>query len=281
MTFPPVKRLKIPRPKLLGPIRIRLDHEGCTLCSPGLFFLALHVVKLKQTSLMKIEIGESLASSYLKHVKRCVIYQTNWKSSRQWASLGRVEGASEAFDRLVKDGLLSFQGKIEPSFSQFLKQAEIDVLGINLVEKKMYLMDIAYHENGLNYKDKDRTIKSFKKKLLRSYLLLRSYFPEDYEYEIIFASPKVVPSLNKELEDATEALNDLRDDVLSKGAVVFKYIANDKFKAEILDQTIEASRNDADTNELFLRSYKLISMPYTKLKRGKRKADATDFVPVE
>jgi hypothetical protein len=230
---------------------------------------------------MKIEIGESLAVSYLKHVKRCVIYQTNWKSSSQWAFLGEVKDASEAFERLVKDGLLSFQGKTKPSFSQFLKQAEIDILGINLFEKKMYVMDIAYHEDGLNYKNEDRTIKSFKKKLLRSYLLLRSYFPEDYKYEIIFASPKVRPKLNKELEDATEALNDLRDDVLSKGAVVFKYIANDKFKDKILDPTLEASKDDADTNELFLRSYKLISMPYTKLKRGKREADATDFVPVE
>ena len=222
---------------------------------------------------MEIEIGESLCLSYLKHVKRCVIYQTNWKSSSQWAFLGEGKDASEAFERLVKDGLLSFQGKTKPSFSQFLKQAEIDILGINLFEKKMYVMDIAYHEDGLNYKNEDRTIKSFKKKLLRSYLLLRSYFPEDYKYEIIFASPKVRPKLNKELEDATEALNDLRDDVLSKGAVVFKYIANDKFKDKILDPTLEASKDDADTNELFLRSYKLISMPYTKPKRGKRKAD--------
>ena len=209
--------------------------------------------------------------SYLKHVKKCVIYQTNWKSSSQWAFLGGEKDAREAFDRLVKDGLLSFQGKIEPSFSQFLKQAEIDILGINLFEKKMYVMDIAYHEDGLNYKNEDRTIKSFKKKLLRSYLLLRSYFPEDYEYEIIFASPKVRPKLNKELEDATEALNDLRDDVLSKGAVVFKYIANDKFKDKILDPTLEASKDDADTNELFLRSYKLLSMPYTPPKPVKKK----------
>ena len=220
---------------------------------------------------MKIEIGESLAVSYLKHVKRCVIYQTNWKSSSQWDFLGEVKDASEAFERLVKDGLLSFQGKTKPSFSQFLKQAEIDILGINLFEKKMYVMDIAYHEDGLNYKNEDRTIKSFKKKLLRSYLLLRSYFPEDYKYEIIFASPKVRPKLNKELEDATEALNDLRDDVLSKGAVVFKYIANDKFKDKILDPTLEASKDDADTNELFLRSYKLLSMPYTPPKPVKKK----------
>ena len=229
---------------------------------------------------MKIEIGESLASSYLKHVKKCVIYQTNWKSSSQWAFLGR-EDASEAFDRLVKDGLLSFPGKTKPSFSQFLKQAEIDILGINFVEKKMYVMDIAYHEYGLNYKNKDKTIKNFKKKLLRSYLLVRSYFPEDYEYEIIFVSPKVRPGLNKELEDATEALNDLRDDVLSKGAVVFKYIANDKFKDKILVPTLEASKDDADTNELFLRSYKLFSMPYTAPKPPKEKEYIADLDPLK
>lgn len=230
---------------------------------------------------MKIEIGESLALSYLKHVKKCVIYQTNWKSSSQWAFLGGEKDASEAFEKLVKDGLLSFKGRTEPNFTQFLKQAEIDTLGINLFEKKMYVMDIAYHENGLNYKNKDRTIESFKKKLLRSYLLLRSYFPEDYEYEIIFASPKVGPELNEKLEDATEALNDLRDDVLSKGAVVFKYIANDKFKVEILDQTIEASRDDADTNELFLRSYKLLNMPYTTPKPIKKKEYIADLDPLE
>ena len=230
---------------------------------------------------MKIEIGESLALSYLKHVKNCVVYQTNWKSSSQWAFLGGVKDAREAFEKLVKDGLLSFPGKTKPSFSQFLKQAEIDILGINLVEKKMYVMDIAYHKDGLNYKNVDRTIKSFKKKLLRSYLLLRSYFPEDYKYEIIFASPKVGPKLNEKLEDATEALNDLRDDVLSKGAVVFKYIANDKFKDKILDPTLEASKDDADTNELFLRSYKLFNMPYTAPKPVKKKEYIADLDPLE
>jgi len=30
---------------------------------------------------MKIEIGESLMLSYLKHVKKCLFYQANWKVS--------------------------------------------------------------------------------------------------------------------------------------------------------------------------------------------------------
>jgi len=33
---------------------------------------------------MKIEIGESLISSYLSHVEGCRIVQTNWKKSGNW-----------------------------------------------------------------------------------------------------------------------------------------------------------------------------------------------------
>ena len=33
---------------------------------------------------MKIEMGESLLYSWLRHVKECQIVQTNWKISPQW-----------------------------------------------------------------------------------------------------------------------------------------------------------------------------------------------------
>jgi hypothetical protein len=33
---------------------------------------------------MKIEIGESLMMSYLKHIKKCTFYQLNWKVSSNW-----------------------------------------------------------------------------------------------------------------------------------------------------------------------------------------------------
>ena len=33
---------------------------------------------------MKIEIAESLASSYLNHIEGCRIIQTNWKASSVW-----------------------------------------------------------------------------------------------------------------------------------------------------------------------------------------------------
>ena len=34
---------------------------------------------------MKIEIGESLGYSYLRHVKQCWLVQANWKVSDHWA----------------------------------------------------------------------------------------------------------------------------------------------------------------------------------------------------
>lgn len=33
---------------------------------------------------MKIEMGESLFYSWLRHVKECQIVQTNWTTSSQW-----------------------------------------------------------------------------------------------------------------------------------------------------------------------------------------------------
>lgn len=33
---------------------------------------------------MKIEIGESLACSYLRHVERCWLAQANWKAPEHW-----------------------------------------------------------------------------------------------------------------------------------------------------------------------------------------------------
>ena len=34
---------------------------------------------------MKIEVGESLGYSYLRHVKQCWLVQVNWKASEHWA----------------------------------------------------------------------------------------------------------------------------------------------------------------------------------------------------
>lgn len=230
---------------------------------------------------MEIEIGESLCLSYLKHVKKCVIYQTNWKLSSWWLQeLGKKSPAEELYDELKKSpskektAATDFDVKdvLTSDFSQFLKQAEIDVLGVDK-DGNVYAIDVAFHEGGLGYGKKVEARDCVMKKFVRSYMIMLGCFPGK-KCTVIFASPKVDAAKQDLIMPALEELQaDAR--FKDKEMITLEYIANDKFKEEILDQTIEASRDDADTNELFLRSYKLIGMPYTKPKRGKRKADAT------
>ena len=229
---------------------------------------------------MKIEIGESLALSYLKHVKKCVIYQTNWKISSQWKNYNE-EKLDIIFEKI--SGRETFRGILKQSkLDQFLKQAEIDAIGIDQTGK-IYAIDIAYHENGLGYGSKEESKARIVKKLVRSYLAILCYFssrssffdssPEEERCEIIFASPKVVGGRDECIREYFNELKALLEAELKGDKVVLKYISNNEFKEQILDPTIKAGEEDADTNELFLRSYKLLNLPYTKAKAKKKKVD--------
>lgn len=107
---------------------------------------------------MKIEIGESLALSYLKHVKKCVLYQNNWKISSKWAKPDEDENEEKITleKKTFNEINIHFNNIFKSSFNQTLKQAEIDALGMDK-EGKIYAIDIAYHEKGLSY-DKDKRI---------------------------------------------------------------------------------------------------------------------------
>lgn len=229
---------------------------------------------------MEIEIGESLCLSYLKHVKKCVIYQTNWKLSSWWLQeLGKKSPAEELYDQLKKSpskektAATDFDVKdvLTSDFSQFLKQAEIDVLGVDK-DGNVYAIDVAFHEGGLGYGKKVDARDRVMKKFVRSYMIMLGCFPGK-KCTVIFASPKVDAAKQDLIMPALEELQ--ADARFKDNGITFEYIANDKFKAEILDQTIEASRNDADTNELFLRSYKLLNLPYTEAKSTKKKASSS------
>ena len=54
------------------------------------------------------------------------------------------------------------------SLEQALKQAEVDVVGID--KDKVYLVEVAFHENGLQYGGRLETKDRVCKKLLRAYL---------------------------------------------------------------------------------------------------------------
>lgn len=118
---------------------------------------------------MKIEMGESLMLSWLKHAKECKIVQLNWKPSDSWSTYNDIEVSN-----LLKILEQHFPVFKKSKLDQLIKQAEIDVLGLSLTEDKpyYYAIDVAYHESGLNYGSKEETIERISKKLLCSALAL-------------------------------------------------------------------------------------------------------------
>jgi hypothetical protein len=201
---------------------------------------------------MKIEIGESLIYSYLRQVNNCTITQTNWKPSTNWKyskiSYKKVE---ETFSLIKSNDSLS---DVFPSeISQTIKQAEIDVIGINY--DTVYAVDIAYHENGLNYGDKEETRVRVIKKLLRTLLILDLYFPE-FKHIIMFCSPKVNPATEKNIQ---EYIDIIRNN-FSNEKNDFVYLSNQNFYKNIIEPTIIKTESEADTSELFIRSYKLLGL---------------------
>ena len=156
---------------------------------------------------MKIEIAESLASSYLNHVEGCRIIQTNWKTSSAWKIDQRLfEEAEVIYERIKSspDFINVFKSK-RNTFKQFIKQAEIDVLGINTSELRVYGLDIAFHSAGLNYSSQSQTVVEIVlKKLFRTALIMKIYFEQYDSFESIFVSPKINPSVQKNLDSLVE-----------------------------------------------------------------------------
>lgn len=196
---------------------------------------------------MKIEIGESLALSYLKHVKKCFIYQTNWKVSSHW-TINNKEKLDTIFEKVRREE--AFSGIFKQSeLDQLLKQAEIDAIGIDQTGK-VYAIDIAYHGNGLGYGSTEQAKARIMKKFVRSYLAVLRYFsssfsdpsPKEEHCEIIFASPKVIGERDESIRKYFNELIALLEPELKRDKVVFRYITNDEFKKVILDPTLKACK---------------------------------------
>ena len=99
---------------------------------------------------MKIEMGESLFYSWLRHVKKCQIVQTNWKTSPQW-SLYHEEELKEIMAKTESFFAERYGYRIyrqTASLSQLLQQAECDALGISVQDgiNKVFAVDVAFHE---------------------------------------------------------------------------------------------------------------------------------------
>lgn len=210
---------------------------------------------------MKIEVGESLFYSWLRHVKECQIVQTNWKVSQQWELMYEEELADiyDAIDTYFKQEYGYNVFKKNAHVQQLLKQGECDVLGISLKNGKFktYAVEVAFHEAGLNYGSKEETVMKVVEKCARAAFCLYGYLGTR-NTEIIFASPKINPAVIEALEPCIEALNTIFSD---RGyGFRARIIANSDYEKLVLKPILLTSDGVSDTSELFLRSYQMFKM---------------------
>ena len=210
---------------------------------------------------MKIEIGESLMLSWLRHVKECQIAQTNWKASSIWEMKNKetleklMMNSSEVFK--TKYGYDLYKGN--SGLSQIISQAEIDAIGIYMDENesRIYAIDVAFHEAGLNYGSKDETVARVIKKCMRTAMCIHGYYGFN-KGTIIFASPKinnaVMEAINLCMQDMIDVLNDLGLDF------EIRIIANADFSDKILEPVLNVLGEVADTSELFMRSLQMYNL---------------------
>lgn len=206
---------------------------------------------------MKLEIGESLCYSYLRHVKHCWLVQTNWKPSEHWAA--RKSDAELEAMFLDMKRKFDADGKVfkqTNNAAQLTKQGEIDVIGIDL-QGDVHALDVAFHEYGLNYTGGTADI--VLKKLLRAYMLLHAYAPfgqNGQKFHIYFVSPKVNPSVQTPLDAIFARLQS------EYPQAEWRLITNHAF-ADLMRDTLQKSAAVADTSELFVRAAKLLNLADT------------------
>ena len=208
---------------------------------------------------MKIEVGESLGYSFLRHVKQCWLVQTNWKVSEHWP-LEKTDQDLEAMFQNMKEHF-DRNGEVfkgNRGAPQLMRQAEIDVVGVDL-KGEVHALEVAYHEAGLNY---DGGVDNrILKKLLRTLIVLTAYHPRGTRFHIYFISPKVNPSVQSQLDNIFEELNAKLPDI------EWNLLTNEDFTCEVLVPTLENADRVSDTSELFVRSAKLLEL--TDSKRGR------------
>jgi len=206
---------------------------------------------------VKVEMGESLMYSWLRHVKECQVVQTNWKASSQWTLYNedRLNSLKEQYDAYYGADL--FKGR---SLAQVLAQAEIDVMGISsrAGEQAVYAIDVAYHGGGLLYgKSKEETVMTVIRKCARAALCVYGYM-NTKSGEIIFASPKINPAELHLLIPRMEELNKLTKELGLDFTI--RLIANADFDEDVFKPIMVVSKGIADTSELFIRSVQLYQM---------------------
>jgi len=208
---------------------------------------------------MKIEICEQMIESWLTHIMGCQIVQINWTPPSLLEFSSDDIKLIECFINDVREVISAEEIDIfeKSTVSQFVSQTEIDVVGIKILGRTVeaiYLVDSAFHEFGLGYKNPTATIL---KKLLRM-LVVSNMFFKHIPSNIIFVSPYARESVSRDID---KNLNELQP-------IIVKYfpdmkvelIFNEQFANHIYKPLVENIDKFKNDNALFTRSLKLANI---------------------
>jgi hypothetical protein len=232
---------------------------------------------------MKIEIGESLIFSWLRHVMSCPIVQANWKPSPTWP-IRREAGLATDFEKMgeIAGQRLGFEIFKGSSFRQFMRQAEVDVLGLRFSDAGLAVIavDSAFHENGMQYGDLKETVGRILKKMIRTAFVLDSYF-DLHRAEIVFATPKMHNAVYEALQGCWPELPSVLADCgsLSADRVQLRIVTNGDFAEQIIQPVLDRMDQVVDTTELFLRALQLVRLCEVTPRRTKAYRNAAPMSP--
>ncbi len=217
---------------------------------------------------MQIDVAESLIASWLRHMEKYPVVQTNWKAPN-WKEIGseresRAVRLYEEFQQFCqKKGGVKVFGERD-KLGTILKQCEIDVVGIKVEKKKkLYIKagDVAFHSHGLNYGGNKKLSSAWKivSKIMRSILSLTAYIDYD-ELHIFFASPFV---RGTDVEKIKGLIGDLQEFLYrEKGkSIKIDLLFNSDFVRSIVKgiEDMASKVKYTNTQELFLRFCQLMS----------------------
>jgi hypothetical protein len=159
-----------------------------------------------------INVGEQLVSSYLRYICECEFTQMN---------LYTVES-----------------------------QGEIDVVGINLKQHKVYICEVAIHlTTGLQYtKDKrPNNIQKLTDKFSRDIAYANKYFPESkYKRHFMLWSPVVKSRKSESLYNQLGHLSTIGSKIKDAHGVDIEFVVNEKFLACLTEMRQYAGSKSAD-----------------------------------
>ena len=232
---------------------------------------------------MKIEIGESLIFSWLRHVQGCPMVQTNWKPSPIWPIRHERELAID-FEKMreITAPRLGFEVFKRSSFQQFICQAEIDVLGLSFGDAgpAAIAVDSAFHENGVQYGDLKETVGRIIKKVIRSAFSLEAYF-DLHQGDVVFATPKMHNAVQDAIQGCWRDLQSILAECSSLPAdrLNLRIVANADFVEQIIQPVLDRMDQVADTSELFLRAQQLVRFREITPRRKTIRSDPASVQP--